>query len=272
MDQCEYECQHIVTNHRTTLGLDVLQYHGKWPMTRFAGMQEPLSTIFSILNAVPHALHLFSSKRRDVYAPVGHPLRRVRLAVAAIGVNTWVWSTVFHARDCPLTERLDYHFATLLVVAYCWLACARLIEQIASTRSPHQQQPIQTSRLSMGCGFCFLLAWVLHVSYLNMVTFDYGYNMIFTGTFFVAQALAWLTWAWLAKRVQPTAAWKAVAFQALLVSAATFEVFDFSPVLWRMLDAHAVWHGLTIPLGYFWYDMLMSDNGGQQPKQYRFDL
>jgi hypothetical protein len=110
-----------------------------------------------------------------------------------------------------------------------------------------------------------------HVWYLNTVTFDYGYNMVFTGAFFVGQAVVWMAWAWLARKSHPTAARKAVVFQVLLVCAATFELWDFSPVLRRSLDAHAVWHGLTIPLGFLWYDMLMSD-GTQHSKQPRFEV
>lgn len=32
-------------------------------------------------------------------------------------LNAWIWSTVFHARDYPLTEFLDYGFAYLMVLA-----------------------------------------------------------------------------------------------------------------------------------------------------------
>lgn len=32
-------------------------------------------------------------------------------------VNAWFWSTVFHARDFPWTEKLDYFSAAGLIVA-----------------------------------------------------------------------------------------------------------------------------------------------------------
>ena len=30
-----------------------------------------------------------------------------------VGMNTWLWSTVFHARDVRWTEAADYFFALL---------------------------------------------------------------------------------------------------------------------------------------------------------------
>ena len=32
-------------------------------------------------------------------------------------MNAWLWSTVFHARDLPWTEKLDYFSAAALIIA-----------------------------------------------------------------------------------------------------------------------------------------------------------
>ena len=37
-------------------GLDVPQFHGKWPFARLAGVQEPASAFFSVCNLVPHVV------------------------------------------------------------------------------------------------------------------------------------------------------------------------------------------------------------------------
>ena len=34
-----------------------------------------------------------------------------------VTLNAWFWSTVFHARDLPWTEKLDYFSAAGLIIA-----------------------------------------------------------------------------------------------------------------------------------------------------------
>ena len=44
-------------------------------------------------------------------------------------------------------------------------------------------------------------------------------------------------------------AWRGVALNALAYAAAAFELLDFPPIL-GLLDAHALWHASTAPLGH----------------------
>ena len=37
--------------------------------------------------------------------------------VVQVNLNAWLWSTIFHSRDFPLTEKLDYFSAGALIVA-----------------------------------------------------------------------------------------------------------------------------------------------------------
>lgn len=37
------------------------------------------------------------------------------------------------------------------------------------------------------------------------------------------------------------------------------QVGDFPPVAYRLLDAHAIWHGVTIPLVFSWYRFVIQD-------------
>ncbi|KAA8567290.1 hypothetical protein EYC84_010324 [Monilinia fructicola] len=52
--ECDYTCQHIITNARVESGQPIVQFHGKWPFYRFLGMQEPFSVFFSLLNFLAH--------------------------------------------------------------------------------------------------------------------------------------------------------------------------------------------------------------------------
>jgi len=53
--------------------------------------------------------------------------------------------------------------------------------------------------------------------------------------------------------------WKIVLAQTLTWVAATCELGDFPP-FFGLLDAHAIWHGCTIPLGFLLWDFLTEDS------------
>jgi hypothetical protein len=46
----------------------------------------------------------------------------------------------------------------------------------------------------------------------------------------------------------------------------SMELLDFPP-LWQLLDAHATWHMLTIPLGFLWYQCVLADSKGGWEKK-----
>jgi len=215
------------------------------------GLQEPLSVLFSLLNGYPHLIWFVSPSKRQKFAPENdHPVyRKVLLFSSIVGINTWWWSAVFHARDNWWTERLDYHFATVHMATYFLLAVVRLALLINPRRV--------TDTLMVT--FVALLLWIArHVWWLNMIHFDYGYNMLVTGIVVAMQVVAWLVWAILARR-KGAPHWKMICkFQACLLSFALLETFDFPPV-WGWLDAHACWHGLTVGLVFYWYQFLQED-------------
>ncbi|EPZ34749.1 Per1-domain-containing protein [Rozella allomycis CSF55] len=81
------------------------QYFGKWPFYRIFGMQEFASVLFSIGNLIVHYrgfIILRSSMSNRYY------MKPFYLVNSLLNMNCWVWSTIFHARDTPRTERMDY--------------------------------------------------------------------------------------------------------------------------------------------------------------------
>jgi len=248
-DECRYQCMHEIESRR--VHGPAVQYFGKWPFNRFLGVQEPLSTLFSLLNGFPHLRELVVRERRRRYVPEGgDPAYRVLLlAGCVVGVNTWLWSAVFHAKDTWWTERLDYHFATVHMGTMLLLAVGRLALLFQPTRV--RSILVATSLVTLG-------GIARHVWWLNAVHFDYGYNMLVTGIVVVAQALTWVAWAAAARTRGAAHWWMVCVFQACLLGFASFEAFDFPPV-GGWLDAHAVWHGLTVPLVFLWYQFQEAD-------------
>jgi post-GPI attachment to proteins factor 3 len=249
--ECKYNCMWEIENQRRHEGKPARQYYGKWPFKRVWGIQEPLSTFFSLLNAIPHIYEILF--RRQYLAPKGMDptLRFLSLLSCGIAINTWVWSMAFHGKDNWFNERMDYHFATLHMLFYLWFAICR----VAWTLDPTKLRVIAGSS-----GFVLLAMFLRHIWYMNFVVFDYGWNMKVTGFFVVTQLLVWIVWASISLKKDldlthnkaKNVVWMIIRFQVLLICFAAFEAFDFPPLL-DFLDAHAVWHGLTPPLGFYWY-------------------
>ena len=94
-DNCKYTCMHMLTDFALESGVRMEQYYGKWPFWRYAGMQEPASVVFSIVNLLMHVLGL-DWLRRGVHP--AHPMKPFYLTWAYLSINAWVWSAVFHTR------------------------------------------------------------------------------------------------------------------------------------------------------------------------------
>ncbi|CAM9629475.1 unnamed protein product [Ectocarpus sp. 13 AM-2016] len=125
---CESECKHTCMNlhveSRLAAGGDIWQYYGKWPFRRVWGIQELFSSLFSAGNGLPHLYHLLLSPGQ--YNPPGNYMRFWLTVYPWVGMNTWLWSAVFHARDVPWTEAADYFFALLNIFFVVWVAFVRL--------------------------------------------------------------------------------------------------------------------------------------------------
>jgi post-GPI attachment to proteins factor 3 len=95
VDDCMYHCMHQITDRDVDNGTPVQQYHGKWPFRRFAGMQEPASVAFSLLNLWAHV-----RGARKVLKRVhdSHPMKNIYFTWSVVSSIAWVWSAVSHTR------------------------------------------------------------------------------------------------------------------------------------------------------------------------------
>ena len=274
---CGYACMHNLTDAaisplltfdeklRLLPGLPpdrVVQFNGKWPFYRLGSVQEPLSVLFSLANLAMHVKYGLGM-RAKLPDTLPAPLKRAYALVPLAGINLWIWSTVFHTRDTPATEKLDYFSAAASMMCNLYVAVVRLagLYASASTRD--------TSALARKALAALLFAiFVCHTSYLTFWRFDYGYNMQFNIGIGILHNLLWSAWSLHHFRL-PARALSAserraphylrpVAVLTLLSSLTALELLDFPP-LYRALDAHALWHLSTIPIVKMWYDCLLVD-------------
>lgn len=245
-----------------------VQFYGKWPQLRILGVQEPMSVVFSIANLYVqvHAYQKIFGER----VPSTFPLKRMYLMHATIASVAWIASSVFHARDLWWTERWDYFSAAAVLVSGLFISVCRIARFEPSMR--------MFRYVLVGC----VGAWILHVLYLlSHRRLDYTYNMIACITLGVVHNILWLVYAHApgfindvrlallrvsgdapghaAPLALPTQACRRLELLIVLMFIApALELFDFPP-LFRLLDAHALWHAVTVPLTLWWYQWLADD-------------
>ncbi|KAG6375831.1 Per1-like protein [Boletus reticuloceps] len=263
-DDCKYRCMHMLTDKAISLGHDIQQYYGKWPFWRFLGMQEPASVAFSLWNMWFH-LQGAHQIRRKISA--SHPFRGYYLTWAYVSVNAWIGSTIFHTRDLPLTEKLDYFSAALAILYPLYYTVIRMANWY-----PQPVKPDGSGRsfLRFGWSALCIIVYLSHVTYLSVLPrFDYSYNMTFNLILGISHNILWLFYSlpipifqrfpYASKTYYPRHIYKAGIFVLLTTVATALELFDFPP-LGRVLDAHALWHLSTAPIAKFWYDFLVEDS------------
>ncbi|EJD54041.1 Per1-like protein [Auricularia subglabra TFB-10046 SS5] len=275
-DDCRYTCTHALTDaHVKDPGARIHQYYGKWPFWRFLGAQEPASVLFSFFNL---AAHVYGLRRVRREVSKGHPMRPFLLLFAYVGINAWVWSAIFHTRDKPFTEKMDYFSAGASIMYGFFMACVRvfgLYPPASRTRltSGYVQHRTASERLrpltllTIVCGTFY----ALHVLYLSTAPrFDYGYNMRASVAVGMLHNVVWLLYSasppfptvrlFPARSCEyrPPYASKPLIAVSSTMLAMSLELLDFPP--WRrVLDAHALWHLATAPVVVYWYGFLVQD-------------
>ncbi|KAF4627129.1 hypothetical protein G7Y89_g11025 [Cudoniella acicularis] len=246
--ECDYTCQHIITDRRVAAADSIVQFHGKWPFYRFMGMQEPFSVFFSLLNFLAHQNGL---SKITANIPASYPLRKYYVFFAYFGIASWVFSMIFHTRDFSVTEQLDYFAAGASVLYGLYFALIRIYRM-------DQGGEKTKSLLRAWTGLCIAL-YAAHVIYLKLYDWDYSYNMAAN---VVVGMLQNAMWSWFSvekyrKSGRLWATWPGLVV-AWLLSAMSLELLDFPP-LWGCLDAHSLWHLGTVGPTMIWYNFLLKD-------------
>lgn len=180
-------------------------------------------------------------------------------------LNGWFWSAIFHARDKPITEVMDYSCAFTIVMTLLFCILVRIF---------YKNYKII---LVIICAYISIL--FTHLSYLWSGKINYGYNMklnIFFGKFFLSFIHSFISlvfshfyflsiglvtftvtliW-WYRNSAKLPHAYLIGWFNILTVLVTLLEIADFPPLLWTF-DAHSLWHASTAPLTYFLYRLVV---------------
>lgn len=283
---CDYQCQRIITQERVASGSEIVQFHGKWPFLRLLGVQELALALFSVANFVPHYLGFRQVSQALKAIPQNQavlrwPLRNVQF-MALVAMFAWFFSAIFHVRDFDVTEKLDYFFAGLTVLTGFYGVAFRYFGLY------------KPQRFIVACFFTLacISAYVAHVTRL-LVDWLYTYNMranIFVG---VLQNAVWLLlcFSLYSRYYEQESSEKTIALTHLnyvspkrvvlssfyaktakhfslyplllcgiVVLGMSLEIFDFPPFFFDLIDAHSLWHLVTVfPAFMGWYEWMIWD-------------
>jgi len=242
-EDCGYMCTWKATDSIRRRTGRVPQFHGRWPFLRLFGMQEPASVLFSLLNLLSH-LYMISWFRKLV--PQTAPMYSVWTVNAVVSINAWIWSAVFHTRDTPFTEMMDYFCAFSTVLFSLLVFFLRVLV--------HLPEVLPKIGVTLG----FLGFYAHHVYKMATHRFDYGYNMKVNVLVGGLNCVCWLVWFYANRGLGSHIKQGTFTILALTLSVC-LELLEFTPVLWS-IDSHALWHLFTAPLPLLWYKFAAADS------------
>ncbi|XP_037869096.1 post-GPI attachment to proteins factor 3 isoform X4 [Bombyx mori] len=250
IDECKYHCMWSAVKKLENAGRQVVKFHGKWPFKRIMGMQEPASVFASLLNLLANAY--MYSKLRTEFSIKSRPMVLLWHLFALVCMNAWVWSMVFHTRDTPFTEFMDYTCALSMVMGLYVAAVVRIL---------HSQKKIVATLLTGS-----LLYFATHVRLLATGVVDYDYNMTVNVIFGAVGSFIWLVYAGYLSARGSRYSSRMLWFVTCSAVVLPLELLDFPPVR-RAWDAHAVWHLSTAPLPLLFYQFVIEDLRYTQSRQ-----
>ncbi|XP_054001912.1 post-GPI attachment to proteins factor 3 [Hylaeus anthracinus] len=239
-EDCSYGCIWETVNYFISHGLNIPQFHGKWPFVRFFGCQEPASVMFSLLNFYCH-VNMYWKFKRKLRPNV--PMFYIWTYFSMICIHGWFWSSIFHARDTPFTEVMDYSSAFIMVLTLLYCMLLRI------TYDSNKMFAVIT------CGYLSTL--YTHLSHLWSGYINYDYNMKFNVAIGLLTFVITMIW-WHRNRKKLPYIHLIGWFNILTVLVTILEVADFAPIFW-IFDAHSLWHASTAPLTILLYRFMMAD-------------
>ncbi len=253
-DNCFYECMHENVRERVARNEQTVHYYGKWPFLRIYGIQEIAPMLASLANAIFYVFYLWE-RLGNVN---NFPYRRLWRVYGCVWCIAFLLSAVFHTRDAPITEALDYMSAIGGVIFTSFSSLVRIF--------------LPSDNLSVKLVSLFLpifLVYSYHVFYMNFVFFDYGYHMMcgvvagLLSTILVCcrvlvkdsrtKEFAHISLRDVSFTDKCKTIWKGTkshVWWAAIAQLSTwpgflFEVLDFPPI-YGILDSHTCWHLWTV--------------------------
>lgn len=288
---CEYKCMTQITNDRMKRNFPILKYFGHWPFQRWFGLEEPASVVFALSNALPHILFiLFAWKQCSwKYSMTWYVLLYALISINAwIAAANFHAKKTAHAVQYDYISAFVVVAYGMFVAIRQWLGPRAnpflttilfLLTMFAiGVRVYHMIFLPSTVPFDLHMNTCIALVMIATLTWLGWAgKVLYDTHSSFATTHFAQLASSsssntsitqetpasqsihhnqsikeWEQSLETYRMQLRSNAWYCMGIQLWLACATMLEIFDFPPYF-GLFDAHCVWHGATIPLGYLWY-------------------
>jgi len=246
-DKCIQESHWTCTENNWQRGGErSFKLYGRWAMKRIFVFEEFVSMVLCALSVVQNIFLLrkyydtVSTKSGVIYGEYG--FEGVFIAYYCFWMFAFFCAMLFHTKDTPLTEKLDY-FSAFWAVMYGLYSAFIRVTWVVDTGK----------RLLIGIPF--ILYTLYHFYYMTFISFDYGYNVLVIVVVGVLHSILWISWMF---KTRLPHMWKNLATQLAVWAMSTVEVYDFPP-LFGYLDAHAIWHACVLLVAFLWIRFLVAD-------------
>lgn len=222
--------------------------NGKYAFIRVLHMQEPVSVLFSLLSFVSSVEYLWHVRRTLLPGnKAGQRLGAYGCIVRgniAINAVCWLFSALFHVRDCWTTQCMDYTMTVGGILSLLHLSFVRVFARRKSGRT------------MAGIAVPFALFFTIHSYYLVFVNFDFAYNSAACGVLALLCYVQWFLWL---RSIRGRMHGRLlVVFCFGLGVCLFFHLLDFGPLLF-VLDSHALWHVMHFVFSRALYGFVVED-------------
>jgi len=166
-------------------GTETFKLFGRWPMKRVGIFEGFCSAFLCLLSVILYSIYLIryrnSLKSFHTISQGKYGFEGLFQVYYLFWIITFLCAALFHTKDTPLTERLDYYSAFAAIIYSVYTTYVRVLW-------------ITKRSLRLAFAAPFLIYLMYHIWYMQFVSFDYGYNMIMGSIFGAAHVLAWFTW------------------------------------------------------------------------------
>ncbi|PRP85727.1 hypothetical protein PROFUN_06321 [Planoprotostelium fungivorum] len=262
-----YECS--VKNWKDGDG-EMYEYNGRVPITRITIVEEIASAFFSLASAITVTISLLMyikvawRKGKGDHMPItvnghtpsnyksltqreqvaaskkdGFPFRWIVAGYLGLSTFAAYSATLFHIKDTPMTEKMDYYSALVALLWALYMTTLRVFW-------------LDTMKEMLSLGTLLFLYTCYHLHYMHYIVFDYGYNMKVLVITNLTEGV--LQYIWLYHSNHPNRKWL-FALRTTIILGAVFEMVDFAPVF-GFIDGHAFWHLIILfmqPLARWWF-------------------
>lgn len=248
---CSYGCIEEISSRRLSVGAGVVKYYGHWPFTRYFGLEEPASVVFSIFNAIPHMFYFVRSISAPSHTSAPCYITPWLRAYSITACICWLSSAIYHSKKTFNTTQLDLVTALGFIAFGLFMALRRIAGH--KTRGVHVKL----------CFTTMFLCWAYRAYHMTQGMVRFDSHMMVCIAIVILTTVLWLSWILHARFLSPNPEGLSVKYlcllcQVWLICASALEVFDFPPYF-GVFDAHSLWHAATVPLGFLWYHFWEQD-------------